>query len=34
MSAAKSAGDASGVLLSEEEKKQLLATVQDMEMDN
>ena len=34
MSAAKSAGDPSGVLLSEEEKKQLLATVQDMEMDN
>jgi hypothetical protein len=34
MSAAKSVGDSTGVLLSEEEKKQLLATVQDMEIDN
>ena len=34
MSAAKSAGDPSGVLLSEEEKKQLLATVQDMELES
>ena len=33
MVAAKSAGDPNGVLLTEDEKKQLLSSVEDMEMD-
>ena len=33
ISAAKAVGDSTGVLLSEEEKKQLLSSVQEMELD-